>query len=209
MKPLDYFNEAWGRCEHLTTLHDYLDKRLTSALSLDEMLRAEWVSRVSALDLYIHELVLQNMMDIYYGKRPSTPSYLKFRVSMETLSRMNASSTPTDAGSAFELEIRTSLARVTYQDPDTIADGIRLISTVDLWAQLAIAIKGATAATKIKFSKEIKRDLSLIVSRRNKIAHEGDLQSTSPRLPWAINRDNLNSVATTIKNIVYAIDDII
>jgi hypothetical protein len=187
----------------------YLLATSTSALPLDEILRAEWVARVSALDLYIHELVAQRMLDIYDGTKPTTRQFLEFKVSVETLNRARFSSILTDARSAFELDIRTTLSRITFQDPDAIADGVRNVSTVELWNELAIIIKGATLSNKSSLAKLIKRELSLIVSRRNKIAHEGDLQPSPPRKPWPIHQSDLFIVTNCIETIVYEIDSIV
>lgn len=209
MSPINYFKEVWSRCDQLSALHAYLSANATSVLPLDELLRAEWVARVSALDMYIHELVAQKIMDIYKGSRPATPSYLQFKISTETLSRIRSALISTDAASAFELDIKSSLARITYQDPETIADGVRLISEVELWNELAIIIKNPSPSNKIISAKDIKKDLSLIVSRRNKIAHEGDLQPSIPRKPWLISRTDLEFVSTTIESIVVAIDKVL
>lgn len=209
MQPIDHFKAVWLRCAQLEALHTYLNANATAALPLDEMLRAEWVARVSALDLYVHELVAQKMMDIYAGSRPDTPSFLKFKISLETLTRIRQAVNTTDASSAFELEIRTIQSRITYQDPETIADGIRLISNIELWNELAIIIKGANQSNKVIFAKVLKKDLSLICERRNKIAHEGDLQPSPPREPWPINKANLTLVSNTIEAIVNALDSIV
>lgn len=61
MKPIAYFESVWARCDELTAMHAYLANQLTPALRPDELLRAEWVARVSALDLYVHELVAQGI----------------------------------------------------------------------------------------------------------------------------------------------------
>ena len=164
MSPINYFKEVWSRCDQLSALHAYLSANATSVLPLDELLRAEWVARVSALDMYIHELVAQKIMDIYKGSRPATPSYLQFKISTETFSRIRSALISTDAASAFELDIKSSLARITYQDQETIADGVRLISEVELWNELAIIIKNPSPSNKIISAKDIKKDLSLIVS---------------------------------------------
>ena len=62
-------------------------------MSVDELLRAEWVARVSALDLYVHELVAQNMVSIFEGARNSCPGFSKFHCSSETLLRIRNAST--------------------------------------------------------------------------------------------------------------------
>jgi RiboL-PSP-HEPN len=208
MTPIAYFFDVWQRCAELGTLHNYLAKNLTPAMSADELLRAEWVARVSALDLYVHELVAENMVKILDGTRTSCPGFSKFHCSSDTLLRIKNAATPADASAAFDLEVRSKLSRVTYQFPEDIADGVRLISGSELWNEIALA-KGATSATKDALAKSLKKDLSLIVERRNKIAHEGDLQRSIPRTPWPITSADVSYVAGFIEDLVRTIDAIV
>jgi hypothetical protein len=109
---------------------------------------------------------------------------------------------------AFELEVRSRLSRVTYQHPDDIADGIRMVSACALWNEVALRV-GATPATMIGTSVDLRKRLAVIVDRRNKIVHEGDLQPTLPRTPWTIDRADLSQVTTFIIDVVSAIDSIV
>lgn len=208
MKPITYFESVWARCEELSAMHAYLANQLTTALNPDELLRAEWVARVSALDLYVHELVSQGMLETFEGKRLPSAAFLRFQISNEVLLRIHATTLIDTASSAFDLEVRSRLGLATYQDPEKIAEGIRLISDVPLWNRIASKL-GATPATVDKEAKVVKRGLSLIVERRNKIAHEGDLQPSVPRTPWPITQADLQYVASFIRGIVDAIDQII
>jgi len=208
MTPIAYFADVWQRCAQIEALYAYLAGRLTAALSGDELLRAEWVARVSALDLYVHELVAQNMVRIFEGSRNSCPGFSKFQCSSDTILRIKNASTPGDATAAFDFEVRSKLSRVTFQLPDEIADGIRLISEIELWNEIALT-SGATAATKNTLAKSLKKDLSIIVERRNKIAHEGDLQPSIPRTPWDITRADVSHVSQFIEDLVQTIDKIV
>lgn len=208
MTPLAHFSAVWERCAQLSTIHAYLDKHLATILQPDELLRAEWVARVSALDLYVHEVVAQGMVSIFEGTRAATPAFLRFPVSADTLARIRASSSPAEASAAFDLFVRSTLSRVTYQFPDDIAEGIRLCSTVELWNEVALQV-GATASRKNSVAKSLKTDLSLVVRRRNVIAHEGDLQSSVPREPWPISRADLATVRGCIERLVNAMDAVI
>jgi hypothetical protein len=164
--------------------------------------------RVSALDLYIHELVAQKMLEIFEGRRSATPAYLKFKIPTETLNRIRAAATPSDASAAFDLFVRSHLGLITYQLPDDIAEGIRLCSAIELWYEVAM-IFGATQATKTNDAKDIKRQLSLLIGRRNKIVHEGDLQQSPLREPWPISRADIVFVGEQIERIVRAIDTVV
>jgi hypothetical protein len=174
----------------------------------DELLRAEWVARVSALDLYVHELVAQLVLSVFEGRRPASPAYLRFQVSVETLNRIQAAVTPSDASAAFDLYVRSYLGRITYQFPDDISEGVRLCSTVELWNEVALNL-GATPASKADVAKRLKTQLSLVVRRRNIIAHEGDLQQSPLREPWPISSADLAVVRDTIEQLVRAIDAVV
>lgn len=208
MTPISYFEDAWRRCDEIRGLHIYLEGALTGALSADELLRSEWVARVSALDLFVHELVTQKMVEIFEGRRPICPGYGRFSCSAETIQRVRNSTSASDATSAFHLDIKSKLVRITYQFPEDIADGIRMISSCELWNEIAIR-RGATVATKSVIAKGLKKDLSLVVERRNKIAHEGDLLPTTPRIPWPINRLDVDFAAQLICDLVRDIDAIV
>jgi hypothetical protein len=208
MTPISHFESIWERCEELSAMHAFLAGKLTAALKPDEILRAEWVSRVSALDLYIHEIVAQRMLEIFDGLRPPSSGYLRFQIANDTLSRIRSAPTPIDASQAFDLDIRGRLGFCTYQDPEKIADGIRLVSNIELWNEIALH-QGATAANKQTQAKSLKRALSIIVERRNKIAHEGDLQPNLPRTPWPINTADLIQVKNKIRNLVTSVEAIL
>jgi hypothetical protein len=208
VKALAHFEAVWSRCAQLSTLHAYLARNVVGVMQPDELLRAEWVARVSALDLYIHELVVQLMLAIFEGRRPATPAYLRFHISNETLSRIRSAATESEASAAFDLYVRDHLSRITYQDPDDIADGVRLCSTIELWNEVAINL-GATPATKTDQAKSLKTQLSLIVRRRNIIAHEGDLQQSPFREPWPISQADLAFVGNEIERLVRAIDKVV
>lgn len=191
----------------LSVMYAYLSSATTKALHSEEILRAEWVARVAALDLYVHELVAQRMVEIFDGRRAATDAYKKFLLPNETLQRIRIAPTADDAISAFDLEVRRQLSFVTYQSHESIANGIRMISSVELWNGVAVHL-GSPPATVAKKAKALRGQLSMIVERRNKIAHEGDMQPSAPRLPWPISQADMQTVSSFILEIVAAIDAI-
>jgi hypothetical protein len=68
---------------------------------------------------------------------------------------------------------------------------------------------GASPAPATTAAADLKKKLSIIVDRRNKIVHEGDLQRIVPRTPWPISRTDLADVAAFIGSIVSAMDAIV
>lgn len=208
MSPIDHFKEVWLRCDHLSVIHAYLARNVASALQTDEILRAEWAARVSALDLYIHELVAQRMVAIFEGRVPVCKGFSAFTIPTETMERVRTAVSASHASAAFDLTVRDQLSRRTFQYPDDIASGIRLCSGGALWNDVAVYL-GATPQTKDEDAKRVKNELSQIVGRRNKIVHEGDLQPTIPRTPWPINQADVAFVAQFVSALVYAIDAVV
>jgi hypothetical protein len=201
MTPKDYFDEVWNRADLFTALHAYVTQNVAAVIQPDELLRAEWVMRVSALDLYVHEVVSQNLLKTFQGVRPICPGFSKLQISSDTMMRVHANGKGLVSDAAFDLEIRTRLSRATYQFPDDIADGIRLVSSIELWNEIA-KHHGAAPADVKNDAASFRGQLTQIVNRRNKIVHEGDLQPTIPRMPWPISRTDVDHVKTTIQSVV-------
>jgi hypothetical protein len=75
-----------------------------------------------------------------------------------------------DNASWLESEIRDRLGYQSFQQADKIAEAIRYISDKKLWDEVAIQMN--------KSAKDVKQQLNSIVDRRNKIAHEADIDPT-------------------------------
>jgi RiboL-PSP-HEPN len=102
----------------------------------------------------------------------------------------------------LEDEIRERLGYQSFQQPDKIADAIRFISEKKLWDEVA---------TKLGISsKDIKQQLSAIVDRRNKIAHEADINPTfGIGSRWNIDEILVGEAVDFIEQIVEAIHQVI
>lgn len=206
MKPIDHFEAVWERCSHLSAMQAFLAANVAGVLKPDELLRAEWVARVSALDLYIHELVAQMMLNIFETRRPTTQAYKAFMLASDTVDRIRHAPTSQEASAAFDLEVRRQLGIISYQQPEKIADGIRMCSSVELWNAIALH-QGSSQQDKVAKAKLLKRQLTTIIDRRNKIAHEGDLQPNAiPITAWPICQADLVIVSDFIGKLVISID---
>lgn len=205
MTPIQLYQQVCLRADHLLSIQAYVSANATAAVNSDELLRAEWAARVSALDLFVHELVAQRMVQIFDGARPSCDGFNRFLLSTETARRIAEATSKATRSAAFDLAVRAQIERATYQYPDDVAAGVRNFSSVELWPSVALQF-GATNATKASQANAIKLQLTQIVRRRNKIVHEGDLQPSSPRTPWPISAGDVASVRQFIDSVVAAID---
>ena len=195
---IDQFRTNISRVRNLGTIFGALDSQTTLALDLSDILRAELVLAVSALDHFIHELVRLGMLEAYRGNRPRTKRFLKFKVSLE-----NALTGIADnAGEGWiDSEIRTHNGYRTFQDPGQISEAIRLISNVPLWVNVSQRMGRAP--------EEVKEELHNIANRRNQIVHEADMIPSPFEERWPIDRmlvsnavDMLEKIAEEIYNAV-------
>ena len=161
---LDLFRANMRRSRDLVELSRVITAQTTDALDLSDVLRASLVMSVSALDHFIHEIVRLGMVDAYRAKRARTQAFLRFQVSLESV--LQESPDDIDSDEWLASQIRDRHGHQSFQMPDRIAEAIRLISSVELWNEISRELKIT--------QREVRDTMSLIVQRRNKIAHEAD-----------------------------------
>ena len=159
-KSLDIFRANLDRVRSIHALYVHFSGLVKPAIDLTDLLRAEMVLIVSALDHFVHELTRLGMMEIWRGDRTATPSYRKFSVSLDVTTQLAGGGV--DDGH-LEAEIRVSHSFQSFQQPDKIAEAVRLFSPIELWNEIG-ALLGEDP-------QNLQTQLKLIVERRNKIAH--------------------------------------
>jgi hypothetical protein len=186
------------RARDLRALYLALTATTAPALDLTDILRAAVVSAVSAFDTFIHEITRVGMVEVYQNARPRTDAFGRFTVLMDNV--MLVVTTP---GSTqwLEDEVRRQHSWLSFQHPDKVADAIRLFCGTELWKEV-----GTTLAID---AKSAKNRLALIVDRRNKIAHEADMDPSSPGARWPIDEVLVQEAIDTIEGIANAIYDVI
>jgi hypothetical protein len=196
-RALDAFIESIARVENLAGLYKAIASLTTPAVDSSDILRAQIVLAVSALDFYIHEATLIGMLEVYTGKRLPTPAFERYRISVGAMMAGH-----TGGGTGWlEAEIRDRHSFLSFQQPDKIADAIRLFSEVKLWQEVA---------AKLSMDEEgVKSALRLIVDRRNKIAHEADLDPSYPGARWPISAADTAQSRQFLAELVEAIDAIV
>lgn len=187
-KAIEAFQISMGRARHLGGLHEALSSLTTSAVDASDLLRAQIVLGVSALDYFVHEITVLGMVAVFEGRRPPTPAFLKYRVAMDSV----LSGTSTACG-WFESDIRERHSYLSFQQPDKIADAIRLFSDVKLWQRVALQLAIP--------EQEAKDRLQLIVDRRNKIAHEADVDPSFPNMRWPISKPDVDQSLAYISQV--------
>ncbi len=195
---INQFRENLNRVRNLGAIVDALDSQTTDALDLSDILRAELVLAVSALDQFVHEAVRLGMLDAYRGNRIRTPAFLRFQVSL--ISVLNGIS---ESGGERWLDdqIRTRNARRSFQSPARISEAVRLVSDVPLWDDVGRRMNMPP--------QEVREYLGSIIDRRNQIAHEADSNPSPHEDLWPIDRQMVVDSVDFIEQISERIYDVI
>lgn len=191
---LNDFDDSMQRVRTLHALHAAFANQLTTAVDLTDILRAEVVLAVSALDFFVHELTRLGMLECWSGARLETDAFNRYQL---PISAINDLSNPSAAQQILDAEIRTKHGFLSFQHPDKIADAIRLFSSVNLWEDVGTSL-GRSA-------KDVKASLILIIDRRNKIAHEADIDPSYPGQRWPIDTAMVERIFDELDLIVRAI----
>lgn len=102
----------------------------------------------------------------------------------------------------LENEIRERLGYQSFQQPKKIAEAIRYISDKNLWDEVANKIS--------RRPEDIKQQLNSIVDRRNKIAHEADIDPTfNIGNRWNIDEVLVGDAVDFIEQIVESIHQVL
>jgi hypothetical protein len=132
----------------------------------DEILRAEIVMLVSAMDCYIHDIVRTSMVEIFKGLRPSNKFFDNYCISSKALLLILNSTNADYRNGLFDNEIKEINSKDSFQNPSSIEYALKFLEIKGIWSSLEnyIGMK----------PEDIKQTMSLIIYRRNKIAHEAD-----------------------------------
>jgi hypothetical protein len=176
-KVFQQFKTNISRAQELGALGAVVSQLTTSAVDVSDIFRAQIVLGVSALDHFVHELTRVGMIEASTGGRLKTDAFSRFQIPLSAVELALSGQSQDDwLGEA----IRERHSWLSFQFPDKIADAVRLFSPVKLWE---------TVGTELALPPEhVKLRLRLIVERRNKIAHEADIDPTNPGFRWPIDK---------------------
>ena len=191
---LDSFRENLNRARSLTGLAESLSNLTTDVIEFSDIFRASLVLGVSALDHFVHEFVRLGMLEVHRGHRPLTDAHLSFKI---PLSAVRTAISDTSQDQWLDQIIREAHSWRSFQKPEHIAEAIRLMSLTNIWNQVSLEM-GIS-------DEEAKTQLKAIVDRRNKIAHEADMDITNPGHRWPINEILVREALDFLEKLVNAI----
>ena len=155
-----------------------------------DILRAEIVLAVSALDCFIHDLVKQGIIETYQGIRTPSEQFPNYKIPLQFVKLIENTDNLEDRLSFLEKAITEINSKDSYQAPKGINYALQFINIKNIWQK-------TSELMDIK-AKDIQDELSLIIDRRNKIAHEADYDAlTGTKIP--IDQQNINDVIQFIE----------
>lgn len=144
-------------------------------IDLSDVLRAELVFAVSAFDFLIHEFVRIGMSQAFLAPSKRTTAFKSFRVELSSVEAALSSPATLDW---LNQEVIKQHGWQSFQKPDKVASALSLISSKAAWPAISKSLG--------RPEDDIKTELRLIVDRRNKIAHEADVDPSYPGARWPI-----------------------
>jgi hypothetical protein len=167
LNALAQFDNSIALIKDNDALYEYLVENQKLPNDLSDILRAELVYAVSALDKLIHELVRIGMIQIFLGNRPKTAKFENFSISLKTYTAMQYASIESPVY-FFEQEIVMKHKHLSFQEPEKIADALSLIwDEKQKWQKISASLNMS--------DDQVRKKLKIIVNRRNQIVHEADI----------------------------------
>lgn len=172
----------------------------------EDLYRAAWSQAVSALDHWLHQEVLEHAVALVRSpERPLPDRLAKLKMPFSTVEQMADNSVDSVFAEFIEEEIR----RDTYQRSKGIGEGLRLITHLNaqqIWERIAEGLGTNAAAARDRQDK--------IVDRRNRIAHQADLDRDGQRTPMSADEVEaavvwIESVAEQIRTLLPGIPQVV
>jgi hypothetical protein len=179
----DAFDEQIRSCRELNAVYNHLKTGLSFPQDLSDLLRAQIVYSISALDKFIHEVVKKGMVEVFENRRSKTKTFHSFGISLGTLMKIQEVSSITIPQASeetpiywFEREIIVKHKSLSFQAPDKISEALSLIWAEEhKWQKIHLNITQPIGSLPSMTENEIKTYLKNIVARRNQIVHEADI----------------------------------
>jgi hypothetical protein len=196
-KNLNYANQLVAGGRHLAALR-------VGKFDVDDLYRAAWVQAVGALDHWIHQEIYARAVALaQQPSAPKPPGFLNFSIPMSLFEGVHHGDESLDL--ALRKHMVTALGWKSYQDPGKIAEGFRIVSDIKLWRTTAAVLNEQSPQGNPFTEDAIKEKLTLIVKRRNKIAHEADRDPANPAEKHTITDEETLQVIEWVESVAAAI----
>ncbi|MBQ8066573.1 MAG: hypothetical protein IJ200_13080 [Prevotella sp.] len=165
-KALDIYKKSISSTHSLSEMYAYMEKQVVP-FDIMNLLRAEYVMIVSAFDTYFHNCVLLQMLEMFGGSKNKSKGFENFEIPLSTICAILEDDNPITRTGLLQNAIRKINENDSFQGPQSIEYATSLMGLKGIWKRLSEEL-GLSCDS-------IKTELSLIIRRRNQIAHESDI----------------------------------
>lgn len=196
------FDKAMDQIDNMKAIHSYLE---TSAKNLDAsaILRAQLLLAVSAVDTYLHAAVSDVLHQKFFQGQGGLLE--KSRIRLDFGCQLFHAKSLQEQEEIFDIAIKEAQSQKAYQAPRLIEEAMSLLGVKHLWSRIA--------KKENKKAKDIWDQMSVIIFRRNQIAHESDFDFVTMQLRPANARefgeavDFLRRFVDDVDALIYGEDD--
>lgn len=186
------FLESIDNADNMLALYDYLEQNHFDAIDYSDILRWLWVQSLSVLDKFIHDIALNEMVSQFLNKEELTGKFKAFKFTADQVRNIINTTDLSEREKIVRSIFSERNNYESYQDPDKICDALSYI-----WEEKH---KLQRISLKMELTEDyVKTKLKNIVSRRNQIAHQNDIQSYNFE-KMDIDKKDVKDVITFIKD---------
>lgn len=165
-----------------------------------DILRSQLVQIISAFDTYLHDVLCTKITDAYFGRSPMNANLNKYALTLGDCINLGQLTVQADK----ELELQNIVRRInavdSYQSPKSVEYVVGLLGISNIWRRLETTMRIP--------AHDIKSKLSVIIRRRNQIAHESDINPVT-LICYPIDDTDVNNTILFVDNLVENIDVLI
>ena len=164
-----HFNTNLSRARDLVALGQSIGAMTAGRVDASDLYRASLVQGVAALDHYVHGVILDRSVDILLSRLPLPTAASKIGLPVSAVQEILQATSVAEQEQRARTHLVERLGKETYQRSSAIGDGLASVGVPQVWA------KGFNKPPKPHLLA-----LDLVVSRRNRIAHECDADPAVP-----------------------------
>ncbi|MDF2699435.1 MAG: hypothetical protein K0Q49_991 [Haloplasmataceae bacterium] len=166
---INRFTESVDSLKNRFDLYDFLIS-INKENEADDILRFQIVYVMSALDLFMHELYTYSLVKGFFGEKRKTYRFNEYKVPLSLVEK--AIKDPENIEKHLKATFIDVNSNFTFMHPNRIRDLLNIISYEDEFKMVEDSLKNSGI---IKRSENLDDLLEDIYARRNKIAHQTDI----------------------------------
>lgn len=161
------FDKNVNSLNNMGALYDFLK---TNAKNIDNsmILRSQFVLIVSAFDTYVHTFLVDTIVEKFFSKECTI---CDVNVSLTVMHKINCEVEDYLRKQMLMNELNEIFSKDSFQAPKSIEYAYSILGYKKIWQALGDKLG--------KRGQDVKDTLALLVKRRNKIAHESDINKVT------------------------------